>query len=259
MLVHDVSRWIDAADKDDERLREMLERLRYAETHEEPPEITDWGEKGTPSEVRLVPLSLDEVAGARRELESILEIKAQYRQMVAEMALVNLVAAFEAFLGDLLKYVLTCRPELLKGSGKSLTFAEIVDSHSRENLIEELAEREVRGWQYKSFRDQVEILRGRFAAELKGPNDDTDPESVIETFAHRNLLVHNRGVVNATYLALVPTSEAKVGDRLVTTPEYWDRAAEELLTVASHLAPFMSARHLKPAGGSTDLAPRSDG
>ena len=31
-------------------------------------------------------------------------------------------------------------------------------------------EREVRGWQYKSFREQVEILRKRFSAELKGPD-----------------------------------------------------------------------------------------
>jgi hypothetical protein len=246
MLVHDVSRWIERADKDDEPLRQLMERLRWAETHDEAPEVTDWGVKGTPSEVRLIEMDLEEVAGTRTALEGIFVVKRQYRRLVAEMALINLVAPFEAFIGDLLKCVLTCRPEFLKASDKPLKFADVVEAGSHETLIETLAEREVRSWINQSFRAQVKVLKTRFKADLAGPEDDIDPEDVIEMYARRNVLLHNRGIVNEAYLELAPHTDAKRGERLDTTVDYWTESGRILVTVAGHLSAFMAARHLHP-------------
>lgn len=241
-LVHDVFRWIDGAKKDDEAFKNLARRFaHYDENRDEPlpPEL-----QADEATAKMVELSSTDIFLVRQALERSVEMKAHYRELVSELAVVYLVAAFEAFLGDLLKFILCRRPEFLKASGKSLSFAEIIDA--KETLIEELAEREVRAWQYKSFRDLIAILRDRFSVDVDR-FEGVDADSLVETFARRNLLMHNRALVNETYLKLTPTSGEKVGERLETTPDYWAEKSKELSLLASNLTRAMGEHHLEPS------------
>jgi hypothetical protein len=90
------------------------------------------------------------------------------------------VAAFEAFLSDLLEEVLIARPEMLKRSGKQVTYEDVVEASSHEELVAQLAEREIGGWFYRSFRDQAAILKERFGIDLDGAEGvDLEGEATV--------------------------------------------------------------------------------
>lgn len=254
-LLRDIEVWSMSLSRDDEPLQALARRLDQAarddyhapataETvqtvargeHPFIPPPSEWA-PGT----RLVPLELKEIVGARKALDSVLGARSRYREMVAEMALTAVVAAFEVYLLDSLRVVLVNRPEMIKRSKKTVAYADVVEAPSKEALIAQLADREIRGLGYETVPAQAQVIQNRFGVDL-ADTDGVTIESIAETFARRNLLLHNDGTVNETYLATSGVTEVAIGDRLQTSVAYWDEKSGELAKVAAHVSRALSAR-----------------
>ncbi len=136
------------------------------------------------------------------------------------------LAVFEAFVGDLLRAWLRAHPKAL--SDKSPVPADVVlDATDRTSIIDFMIDRAVTSLFYKKPADWFEYLEGRLT--LGCPSAD-EIERLAEAKATRDVLVHNRGVVNDVYVKKVTAARRRfaVGEQ-VDIPDSYHRETWELL------------------------------
>src|SRR5260221_6988835 len=117
----------------------------------------------------------------------------RFGRFVIEMMLVRGADNFLTYVSELLALVFTSRPETLK-SGETVRLDEILQHSTMDDLVKRLAERRVERLSYQGMRDLQKDLSEKLSFELfPSPESLVRAVRVIEI---RNLLVHNRGIVN---------------------------------------------------------------
>lgn len=145
------------------------------------------------------------------------------RTFFSEMALVYLVSRLEAFLKDYLQAVLLQDPRRLRSSTQ-LTYEDALRFPSMPALRRALAEREAEALGYKSIDEVEKTLNKKFGVCL---SQFSSWQAVRETVYRRNLLVHNRGVVNEIYRST--TGFRGKTKHLVTDMKYVQAASSTIL------------------------------
>ena len=116
---------------------------------------------------------------------------------------------FLAFISDLLAVIYRNCPEALKSS-ESIKLEVVLSHSSMETLIQELVERRVNQLSYQGVRELAGYIEDRLGLKLFANSEEI--ERAAEIIDARNLIVHNRGVVNRLYQEKHPAS--KLGSRL---------------------------------------------
>jgi hypothetical protein len=137
------------------------------------------------------------------------------------------VAQVEAFVGDLLLELLRFDNRRLKTRVKGIDHTskidvnDLIDSSSREELIEEIIRKELVSLFYAAPSLQMEYFQAVTGVKL--PDDIV--ASWIEIKATRDIIVHNSGVANTTYLRKADTkARAQDGEDLPMDEEYFGSA-----------------------------------
>lgn len=135
---------------------------------------------------------------------------------LSEMAFIYVVTLMEAFVKEYLTHLFIGKPELLKSS-KTITYEEILALGNMSKIRSVLAEREVDQVSYKSVDQLAEYLNSK----LKLGIDDTLAWWVLckEASYRRNIIVHNRGIVNSIYTSKIPEAPP-IGTKLVVPISY---------------------------------------
>jgi len=204
-----------------ERIVQKFKKLHEGEEVEPDPEANI-----------LIELDEGEVALIFEASKEHLDAMAKYPHMLMDMAFIYLVALFDAYLVDVFTAVLIHRPETLK-SKKQLTYEKIIELNVEGNLISYLARREVNQLSYRSIAEQAEYYKSKFNVNLA--DSGVDIKTLTKIRAIRNLLVHNNGVVNSTFMNAVKHSEYQLRERIVITAEYWEECWQQLRTVATFM------------------------
>lgn len=148
-----------------------------------------------------------------------------------EMALVYAIALTEAFTKEYLQLIYVNKPEVIK-SRRQVTFEEVLSYGSIEELRRALAEKEVVDISYRSVDDLAEYLNYKFNL---GIGDGLDWRQMFrEAHYRRNILVHNRGIVNDLYASKVVDAPS-LGTSLGVSEWYLDRVLEALSSFATFL------------------------
>jgi hypothetical protein len=129
-------------------------------------------------------------------------------QALLEMFLGRLVDAFQKYLVDIIRDILRRKPEILRTRKESLTVEELLRFTTVEELVQVIIERKVSSLAYEGFG------RVRDWCTEKGIPLDVSAEdlpAVVEFIACRNIIAHNRGVVDERYLEAVPSSALAIG------------------------------------------------
>ena len=144
-------------------------------------------------------------------------------------ALTTLVSFFEALLADLIRGYYSRYPSALPQEAHALTLAELKTLGSLAEAETYILDREIEQLLRQTLSDQLKYVAGRLKVDLA----PLDPyrDDLIEIWQRRNLVVHNKGIVNTTYLARVPSAfiqqhEVKEGTYLRTSSEYLSQAIE---------------------------------
>jgi hypothetical protein len=192
-----------------------------------------------------VELSLEEVEALEEAVVDALSIMEHYPGMLAEMALMYLISVFEAFLSDLMRCFFQLRPEALRLS-KQLSVEDVIAAPSRDQLIADLASREVGSWTYESFSEQMKRISNQVGTDFD--EFEVDLGVITEGYARRNLLAHHGGVVDAKYKAVVTGASTSIGQRLESDSPYWDAVATEFDRLAGALVSDVLMRLPRSAG-----------
>lgn len=142
--------------------------------------------------------------------------------------LVFAVGALESVVAQVVRTRLRLHPNALISGQKEYSLAELIQLGDLEKLIEHAIEQRVDDLCFGSLEDWNKWFEDNLSTSLK--KLALDWGDTWEAVQRRHVVIHNGGRASRLYLAKVPESSARVGDRLSVSSEYLRRALD-LLTV----------------------------
>jgi hypothetical protein len=135
----------------------------------------------------------------------------QHTVLLAEMAFLRVVDNYLTYLTELLSEIFLARPETLRSS-EQVKVDFVLGHASMDELIARLAQRKVDRLAFSGMGE----LANYFGEDLKLPLFlvDGDLERAVRLIEVRNLLVHNRGIVNERFKFRVRTSTEDIGSQV---------------------------------------------
>ena len=119
----------------------------------------------------------------------IFDLDKDLPHFVYAMGIVDAFAMFEGYLSDLLKERLRQHPRLM-GSQRHLSYEQILEAASKDDIVETMIDREIAEFTYISLSDLLTRMRERLGFRDLTSNYD---EAVCELALVRNCLLHNHG------------------------------------------------------------------
>lgn len=123
-------------------------------------------------------------------------------------SIVLLVAKFDEFLSDVLRVLFKSHPDQLKSSDKALTYEEILELESLDEVLDKFINKEIEKVLHPSHEEQLEYLDSRHKLGLK--EHFTSWNNFIEITERRNLYAHTGGRVNRYYLRVCKEKDIKL-------------------------------------------------
>lgn len=139
----------------------------------------------------------------------LIKVLRKNRQSLLEMFFVRLVDNFQNYLADLIRAVLHANPSMLRTRQQTLTLEELMGYERIEDLVHDIIERRVNSLTYEGF---IELQTWCSERGLEIRVNETDRDAVVELIAVRNVITHNRGIVDERYLRTVPGSTFSLAD-----------------------------------------------
>jgi len=139
------------------------------------------------------------------------------KEFVNEMALIYLVAIFQAYVTEILQVVFKFNDSLLKSAETNFDYTEL-KNHDNEALLKKLSRaytKEIVNRGTKNLSKQLKII-----FDFKLPSNNWKEFS--ERFARRNILVHNNGISNQEYKSKYP--EHSTLDKLEVSQDYLSKS-----------------------------------
>lgn len=126
------------------------------------------------------------------------------RQELIEMFLSREVDNFQVYLVDIIRTALRKQPNMLKSSQEALSLEFVLEFRSTEELLHAVIERKVQSLSYEGF-SRLRAWCLKKGIEIRIPDDSE--ELIVELVATRNIIAHNRGVVDQRYCDGVKNSK----------------------------------------------------
>jgi hypothetical protein len=153
----------------------------------------------------------------------------------------HFVSLFEDFLFELLRLWLSAYPKGIPNKDKKpVDLARIIDAVDKDAILEFVIDRELNALKYERTDAWFKYLNDRVT--LGCPTVE-QIERLAEIKASRDILIHNRGIVNATYLDKAGTrARYKLGQRLQIPEPYLRETWQLIWDVVGELATAAIAR-----------------
>lgn len=150
----------------------------------------------------------------------------------------HFISLFEDFFFDLLRLWLTAHPHSL--SRRQVDLGTILQVGDTNLILQSVIDRELNSLKYEKLADWFVYLDKLVHLGCPAP---ADIEALAEIKASRDILTHNRGLVNPIYLAKAGSkARFQDGERL-ELPEQYHRASWQLVkTVVSDLGAAAAAK-----------------
>lgn len=133
-----------------------------------------------------------------RALRRFWRLKGSDVPSVIEVGLfLSLFAAYDAFIGDLMRALYVRKPALFGAINKELSFKDVLDAESLDMLKEKVLEDEIEDLRRKSYSEQFSTLEKRF--DISTLTKLESWPAFLECSQRRNLLTHCDGIVSRQY------------------------------------------------------------
>ncbi|MBA4063314.1 MAG: hypothetical protein C0501_06300 [Isosphaera sp.] len=150
----------------------------------------------------------------------------------------QVLTTFEAFVFDLLARWLTAHPGILLR--KQVELGTVLDAPDKDAVLRGVIEKELNDVKYRRVADWFDYLRKLVG--VPGPSADAAAE-LAEAKAGRDVLVHNKGVVNAVYAAKAGVkSRYAPGDILELPDPYFRDVTDRVEAVVADTAAAVAGR-----------------
>jgi hypothetical protein len=147
---------------------------------------------------KLGPFTLAGLRSAAAEGSGKRDKLKDLEQLQLQMAYARAVDDFLTYLSDLVSLIFKTRPETLSSSEQQVPIAKILQYGTKDELIAALTEERVNALAYQGMTQLDADLKKRLKFDLfERKEDSVEAVRIVEI---RNLIVHNRAIVNNTFI-----------------------------------------------------------
>lgn len=140
--------------------------------------------------------------------------------------LIMLITRFEEFISDFIEILYQKYPNKYLDN-QTITFSEIAQN-GVENIRTIIVDREVERIMRESFSSWFKLFENH---KMSFDNCKAEYNILKELYARRNILVHNSGIVNESYIKNVPDTTHKIGEKLYADDKYLNTAFDSIKTI----------------------------
>ena len=187
--------------------------------------ILDSGE-----EIKICTSEIGEYIGDVIKFKEILKSRNSNYSILYKSVLMSLIIYLESTVSDVIKQTCMDYPERL--GDKTLTLKEVKESGSIDEAISKIVEKEIESLMFKGFDEWIKFLKNNLKLNMEYLN--SYQSELTEIIARRNIMVHNRGIVNHTYLSKVSNEylkDVQLGDVLNVNRRYIDRSMKVISVI----------------------------
>ncbi|MFL6310981.1 MAG: hypothetical protein ACJ71W_02650 [Terriglobales bacterium] len=152
-----------------------------------------------------------------------------HKSLLYRSALISLISSVEWFLSQILHQHLQQHPDASGIKDKLLSLEELKSFNSIDDARKYLVDLRIDEIMWGSFEDWIKYLTEKVKLSLGYIKPAR--EQLIEIFQRRNVVVHNNGIANSTYLYKVPPDlreGVSLGEQLPISPEYLSKGIDLL-------------------------------
>jgi hypothetical protein len=139
---------------------------------------------------------------------------ATYEDLFLEMLFSRGVDNFLTYVADVLALILGTRPEMLR-SKEEVRLEEVLAHDTMEDLVAFLVDRRVERLAFRGLRELGDDVSQKYALALFA--DEAELARAADAVEIRNLIVHNRAVINRRFLSRVSNLMGQLGQRVHLT------------------------------------------
>lgn len=154
--------------------------------------------------------------------------------------IISLVSQYDAFLMQLVGYILRAKPEILNSSERKINFSDLFNFTSLQEAQDYIAEKEVESVMRESHAKQFEWIENKLSIKLR--QDEQLWAKYIEITERRNLFTHTDGIVSSQYInnckahGAILDTETKTGLPIKMPPGYLKDAQDTLFEIGIKLS-----------------------
>lgn len=138
-----------------------------------------------------------------------------------ESSLISLITYFELLINNLIKEYSEINQYMLGINEKKLSYDELLKLGSVDDALNYIKDKEIEKLMYMGFKNWMHFLDTKIG--IKAELIKEKIEEVNEIINKRHLLIHNGGIINATFLKNVDNKlilDMKIGDRIIIEEKY---------------------------------------
>lgn len=156
---------------------------------------------------------------------NVQKASASYRQFYdmpiihASNTLVMLITRFEEFIANFLSELYELYPHKYLDK-QQITFSEI-ENIGIDEIKEKIIEREIDTVMRESYSEWFKIFESH---KMNFSSCQAEMENLKEIYARRNIVVHNSGRVNETYIKNIPNTPHAINERLLIDDKYLNQS-----------------------------------
>ncbi|MCP4269692.1 MAG: hypothetical protein GY777_29660 [Candidatus Brocadiaceae bacterium] len=149
-------------------------------------------------------------------------------QTMLEMIFSRLVDNFNKYLVDIIEEILLIKPEILSSSEQTISTEEVLKIGDYKSLIHFIIEKRIRSLSNKGLEDIKKWCDNKgIPFDVKQNAQPT----IKEMLATRNIIVHNRCLIDKGYINIVGKTALSEGDKREIEYSYLEKAYDSLTKV----------------------------
>jgi hypothetical protein len=149
------------------------------------------------------------------------------------MLLCRNVDAVNYYIAQMLRRVFIQRPDTIKALEKPVSMDIVLQSGSIDEIILKVAEKKVQDLSHMGLVEIIDFINQKL--QVGFDSTLSAYKAAFEVYYARNILVHNGGVVNETYLQKTKHTDLKVGDPYPMTSLQFTLGTAALTTLSYDL------------------------
>jgi len=157
------------------------------------------------------------------------ELDKSHKEILYDQALVNLISLFEYYVSNLLRWIYRNDPSTQDNLRVHLTYGDIL--RNMDNLLDFILNQYLNYLNWPARKKKLNSnLKFDWKEEILGS------DIIDEAIERRNLVVHNKGRINKSYLKKYPSS-GKLNDILKTSSKYYyhvQTTTENVVKIIDH-------------------------
>lgn len=176
--------------------------------------------------------------------------------LTSENALKNIVSILEDYLKEILTYLFNKYPEHVFTKKGQVGLNQLLEYESIEDLKDRVITDKVVSISYKSIPDIIKYIEKEFNLDFKFHQAIYD--GLTEVSGTRNLLVHNKGIINEVFLEKVGKREQyfsedtyMLGKKIIISPESINDTVEVFVTLGKRIKNCLLEKFSKDVLGET--------